>query len=785
MSLYDDASLVMIPSAIEDGKLYNVKPKPIPISGELITNGTFDTDSDWLKLNATISGGKGNLDGDGQTSLLYQNILTQNKSYKVTFTVSNYNGLGEGKIINSNGDSYYTITENGSFTVYFKHIFSDGLFYFRAINGAVYSIDNVSVKEVGQNWTFGTGWNMGDGKAVFSGTDFANLQPSSSLLTIGKKYKLSLTAEVTNGSFKVQHPSSSDLIEESNSGSYSAIFVATANTFTIARASVGVQNDFSIDNVSVIEITDDTDLPRINYTNFDYEDVLGDELVTNGSFSEDSNWTKGSAWSIANGQAIFDDSTNSSLTQSKSFDVGKKYRINFEIKSGSGSIAFLSSNGVNTYVSYSTYNVGTHTADFVYSSGSGFGIFGSSFLGGAFSIDNVSVKELTENVVVPYSGTGSLKLEPQSTNLALNSNDLTKSTWSKFNSTSGSSNIINPEGTSGASEYVCNNYTGSNQYFRISQNTTYSSDVNYSYSVFVKYKTFQFCKLTYVNFNSLEHFTAVFDIINGIVTATDSNGTPQNTSANIQDFGNGWFRISISAAITSSAGNAMNFEFNKCPSGTPTFTSFGRTDQTTTTSDRIYVWGAQLEQQSYATSYIPTSGSTVTRLADVCINAGSSDLINSTEGILYAEISSIGNDGVGKYYSISDGTSSNRIRIGYSFTDNTIRALVVSQGSSAVDYTHTISDVKSFSKVGFSYKQNEFSFWIDGVKVYTDTSGNTPTGLNSLQFDNGVGGGNFYGNVKTVAVFKEALDNDQLERLTGEGYETFNLLAQANNYTII
>ena len=33
------------------------------LSGELITNGTFATDSDWTKLNATISGGKGNLDG--------------------------------------------------------------------------------------------------------------------------------------------------------------------------------------------------------------------------------------------------------------------------------------------------------------------------------------------------------------------------------------------------------------------------------------------------------------------------------------------------------------------------------------------------------------------------------------------------------------------------------------------------------------------------------------------------------------------------------------------------
>jgi hypothetical protein len=53
-----------------------------------------DPNDDWTKLNATISDGKGNLDGDGQTSLLYQDILTNGKTYKITFTVSNYNSLG-------------------------------------------------------------------------------------------------------------------------------------------------------------------------------------------------------------------------------------------------------------------------------------------------------------------------------------------------------------------------------------------------------------------------------------------------------------------------------------------------------------------------------------------------------------------------------------------------------------------------------------------------------------------------------------------------------------------
>ena len=51
----------------------------------------------------------------------------------------------------------------------------------------------------------------------------------------------------------------------------------------------------------------------------------------------------------------------------------------------------------------------------------------------------------------------------------------------------------------------------------------------------------------------------------------------------------------------------------------------------------LYAWGAMLEQQSYATSYIPTNGATNTRLQDIANNSGNSTLINSTEGVLYAE----------------------------------------------------------------------------------------------------------------------------------------------------
>ena len=84
----------------------------------------------------------------------------------------------------------------------------------------------------------------------------------------------------------------------------------------------------------------------------------------------------------------------------------------------------------------------------------------------------------------------------------------------------------------------------------------------------------------------------------------------------------------------------------------------------------LYMCGAQLEQQSYATSYIPTSGASATRNQELCNNA--TPVINSEEGTLYAEISALANDGTYRGLTISDGTNSNVIRIYYTSATNRI-----------------------------------------------------------------------------------------------------------------
>ena len=187
---------------------------------------------------------------------------------------------------------------------------------------------------------------------------------------------------------------------------------------------------------------------------------------------------------------------------------------------------------------------------------------------------------------------------------------------------------------------------------------------------------------------------------------------------------------------------------------------------TGTGGDNIYVWGAQLEALPYATSYIPTlTGSTVTRATETLTGSGNSTLINSTEGVLYAEIAALADDGTYRILSLSDGTTNERVYMQYTNASNTVSVVVKDGGVTQANMVYVLSDATNFSKVAIKYKANDFALWVDGVERGTDTSGNTPTGLNTLDFNN-ASSTVFYGKVKALAVFNEALSDTELTNLT-------------------
>jgi hypothetical protein len=182
----------------------------------------------------------------------------------------------------------------------------------------------------------------------------------------------------------------------------------------------------------------------------------------------------------------------------------------------------------------------------------------------------------------------------------------------------------------------------------------------------------------------------------------------------------------------------------------------------------IYIWGAQLEQQSYATSYIPTSGSTVTRNQDVCTNGGSLATINSTEGVLYAEIAALSNDGTTRLISLSDGTDTNRINLFYYSASNGIAVNYRVNGSTVVSFTSTLTDINDFLKIAFKWQSGNFNCYVNGLSIGTNSNTtmlplNT---LNKLSFTRGDGSFPFFGKTKALAVWKEALSDSELQSLT-------------------
>jgi hypothetical protein len=188
-------------------------------------------------------------------------------------------------------------------------------------------------------------------------------------------------------------------------------------------------------------------------------------------------------------------------------------------------------------------------------------------------------------------------------------------------------------------------------------------------------------------------------------------------------------------------------------------------------SKSFRVVGWQMEVGSYATSYIPTSGSTVTRNVDAIYKTGISSLINSTEGVLYAEISALANDLT--YKRISIGTSDNLFadNVGLRFNDTGTSVTYQFRVGNVyqAELTSTINQT-DVNKLACVWKVNRFELWLNGVKVAEDTSGSVPSAntLNSVFYGktSTTLAEPLYSNTKSLMIFPSALSDTELAQLT-------------------
>ena len=489
----------------------------------------------------------------------------------------------------------------------------------------------------------------------------------------------------------------------------------------------------------------------------DVEIILPTELIVNGDFENGSTgWSLVGDFAISGGKAsITSASQYSQLTsQGTNFLIaGKQYKLQLDIDtlSKDNAFAYRFSGGAVTPILTSQIVDGKFEANFTMPSNGYLWLQTTgSYTGLNVSIDNVSVKEVITNNIprIDYTGggCGKLLLEPQRTNNLSYSQDFANVYWAKSDITFGADGV-SPSGLTDADLLV----TGVANSDQIQKSVTLSATNTITQSVFIK----RVAGADWVDFitvrlgfsNSVKVW---FNISTGAVGSSIQGGTTSLNSASIEDYGSGWLRLIVT---TTDSTNNTNFD-------TRIRTATANLSDTRVNNSSYYLWGFQVESSAtYATSYIPTTSTAVTRVADSAAKSGISSLIGQTEGTIFWE-GSIDNFANFATLLVLEGTSNSWIYClsysgGLTFEVRSNNVLTASYLTTFTTGSH---------KIAVAYNASQVAIYIDGVSVFTDNSVTIPATSNLY-----LGGWSGYNQaVKTAQalLFKTRLSNAQLASLT-------------------
>ena len=333
-----------------------------------------------------------------------------------------------------------------------------------------------------------------------------------------------------------------------------------------------------------------------------------------------------------------------------------------------------------------------------------------------------------------------LLTEPQSTNLALWSEQFDNAYWSKIRCTVTSNITTAPDGTLTADKLI-EDTTSLSKSIRLATISVTSGQ----YWHIVRLK--QNGRIEAGVFDGLNSVGIYVDLVNAVFLGI-LIGAPDDYY--VESIANGWVEVGILTTSPVSTNLVVHITVGQSVS----YTGDGVSG--------IYIWGAEVKKNK--DSYIPTTTTTVTRIADVITGAGDVNTFNSEEGVLFFE--GYATNIVNTLISISDTTQPNRVQFKVSsptqFTFYLYAGNVLKYATAA-----NVTSTSSIHKIAMVWKLNGFYAYIDGVKYIATQQNYTFTSpLNNLDLSNNVTSLPFYGKVKQLKVFKTALSDAELISLT-------------------
>lgn len=220
------------------------------------------------------------------------------------------------------------------------------------------------------------------------------------------------------------------------------------------------------------------------------------------------------------------------------------------------------------------------------------------------------------------NGCPALLVEPSAQNQCQRSEEFNNAFHTLFNLNAfGSGSVANTSATrdpynTNVADYIQENSAAGVAHGIIDVFAGNVSGTTYTWSVFAKA-----AERTIINLfnNGGGGGSANFNLTTGIATGTGSS---------MQNYGNGWWRCALT--YTSATTGNHNVQIRLCDAS-------GNTTYNGTGNQGAYIFGAQLEVGSVATSYIPTTTQAIARGEDRITRTGITSLIGQTEGTFYFE----------------------------------------------------------------------------------------------------------------------------------------------------
>lgn len=325
--------------------------------------------------------------------------------------------------------------------------------------------------------------------------------------------------------------------------------------------------------------------------------------------------------------------------------------------------------------------------------------------------------------------------------------------WAESNVTPTLNFALSPDGVNSTATKLTPSI-GTNSFVNIKRNLTITDNVDITLSFFAKKNDYDWVRVISVN-KANTGYVSYFNIDAPVA------GTVGHSDYRIEEYASGWVRVSV--VFPSSAGVTTPFiHFGLCDANDDT-------DATGDGSKYNLFWGAQVEEGSFASSYVKTVASTVTRTKDLLFYPALNN-VNEAEGAVICDFNMLGIN-AGSFpgmVTISDTTATNRIML-WSTDDKKIRLRIVDDSSTQVDLqSSSIAIVYDTDQsAGHSFKVNDVDGFIDGASFGTDTSATLPTGLtiinigtnqNEIEQINGA--------MKNVKIWKKKLSDSIMERET-------------------